>query len=243
LDSDRLALLALSEGSAEPSESTHLAECAACRHDLEGMQHVAGLAAEGEDLRDLPAPPARVWNAIEADVARLNESPAAVRVTDNAARQNGVPRQRRRRPERRWRAPVLAVAAAAIVAAAGTVTAIEVLQSEPNEKTVASASLKPLPSVPAAAHGTARVLADEQMQLDVRNLPLTKGFHEVWLIDPEDTSKMVSLGNLTDKADAVLPIAPGTDLNRYRLVDVSDEPYDGNAAHSGHSLLRGVLTS
>jgi hypothetical protein len=41
----------------------------------------------------------------------------------------------------------------------------------------------------------------------------------------------------------VLPIPPGTDLNLYRLVDVSDEPHDGNAAHSGHSLLRGVLTS
>ena len=62
------------------------------------------------------------------------------------------------------------------------------------------------------------------------------------LIDPEDPTKMVSIGNLSDKPDVLLPIPPGTDLNQYRLVDVSDEPHDGNVAHSGHSLLRGTLT-
>jgi anti-sigma-K factor RskA len=239
LDPDRLVLLALSEGSAEPGESTHLADCAACRHELDALQHVAELAADSQELQDLPAPAPRVWQAIEADVARMNESPAA----GPAPIRTGVPQRSGRRPERRWWAPVLAAAAAAIVAVAGTVTVFEVVQKAPDEKTVASASLRPLPSVPATAQGTARVLADDEMQVDVRNLPLTTGFHEVWLIDPEDTSRMVSLGNLTDKANAVLPIPPGTDLNRYRLVDVSDEPHDGNAAHSGHSLLRGVLTS
>jgi anti-sigma-K factor RskA len=239
LDPDRLALLALSESSADSAESTHLADCAACRHDFEALQHVVGLASDGDDLHDLPAPPPRVWQAIQADVARLSESPA----TDPIGPRNGNSSRRRERPERRWRAPVLAAAAAAIVAVAGTVTVLEVLQRQPDTKTIASASLKPLPSVPAAAHGTARVLADDEMQIDVRDLPLTTGFHEVWLIDPDDTSRMMALGNLTDKADAVLPIPPGTDLNQYRLVDVSDEPHDGNAAHSGHSLLRGVLTS
>jgi hypothetical protein len=243
LDPDRLALLALSESSVDPDESTHLSECGACRHDLDALRHVAALAAEGQELRDLPAPPARVWQAIEGDVARLNEPPAAVRVTEIDTHQTGVPPRRHPRPQRRWWAPVLAAVTAALVAVAGTVTVIEVLQREPSEKTIASASLRPLPSVPATAHGTARVLADDEMQIDVRNLPLTTGFHEVWLIDPDDISRMVALGSLTDKADAVLPIPPGTDLNRYRLVDVSDEPHDGDTAHSGHSLLRGVLTS
>ena len=41
----------------------------------------------------------------------------------------------------------------------------------------------------------------------------------------------------------VLPLPPGADLNRYRLVDVSAEPHDGDAAHSGKSLLRGTLTN
>jgi anti-sigma-K factor RskA len=239
LDPDRLALLALSDRSAEPGESTHLVSCTACRHDLEALRHVVGLATEGNDLRDLPAPPPGLWQAIEADVGRLNESPA----TDTVVHPIGDSSRRRQRAERRRQAPVLAAAAAAIIAVTGTVAVTHVLQPQPETKTVASASLKPLPSVPATAHGSARVLADDEMQIDVRNLPLTTGFHEVWLIDPEDTSRMVALGNLTDKADAVLPIPPGTDLNQYRLVDVSDEPHDGNAAHSGHSLLRGVLTS
>ena len=71
----------------------------------------------------------------------------------------------------------------------------------------------------------------------------TRDFHEVWLIDPDDVTKMVALGNLADASDAVLPVPAGTDLNRYRLVDVSDEPHDGNATHSGRSLLRGTLTN
>jgi hypothetical protein len=58
----------------------------------------------------------------------------------------------------------------------------------------------------------------------------------------------MSMGNLPTTAlsgakDAVLPLPPGVDLNRYRLVDVSAEAYDGNAAHSGKSLLRGTLTN
>jgi hypothetical protein len=32
------------------------------------------------------------------------------------------------------------------------------------------------------------------------------------------------------------------DLNKYRLVDVSVEQFDNQPAHSGNSLLRGVLT-
>ena len=55
---------------------------------------------------------------------------------------------------------------------------------------------------------------------------------------------MVSIGNLPGRAgDVTLPIPPGTDLNRYRLVDISAEAHDGNSAHSGDSLLRGTLTN
>jgi len=52
----------------------------------------------------------------------------------------------------------------------------------------------------------------------------------------------VALGSLSDRPEAFLPVPPGTDLNRYRLVDISDEPHDGDATHSGRSLLRGTLT-
>lgn len=39
------------------------------------------------------------------------------------------------------------------------------------------------------------------------------------------------------------PLPPGADLNRYRLVDISAEAYDGDAAHSGKSLLSRTLTN
>ena len=100
-----------------------------------------------------------------------------------------------------------------------------------------------IPLAPPAATGNARVLSGDEMTVSVRNLPLTTGYYEVWLIDPENLTKMIAVGNLAGSAAVVLPLPPGADLNRYRLVDISAEAYDGNAAHSGKSLLRGTLTS
>jgi hypothetical protein len=238
LDPDRLVLLALSEEPVDGGESDHLAECAVCRHEFETLRNVAALGVEGQDLHDLPAPPDRIWRAIEADIARTG-TPVAEQapVADLAERRN---RARRKRP--RWLIPAIAAAAAAVLAVAGTVVVDRVVERPPAETVTARATLTPLPKVPANAGGSVRVMSDGDMEIDVRNLPLTTGFHEVWLIDPEDPTKMVSVGNLSDKPDVVLPVPPGTDLNQYRLVDVSDEPHDGNVAHSGKSLLRGTLT-
>ena len=236
LDPDRLVQLALSEEPENPGDSDHLAECQTCRHDLAALRHVAGVGGEGQDLRELPDPPERIWRAIEADIATTaTPSGAATPVVDLTERRRGV------RP--RWLMPLIAAAAAAVLAVAGTVTVGRVLDRAPREQVTARATLKPLATVPADASGSVRVLSDGKMRIDVRNLPLTTGFHEVWLIDPDNLAKMVAVGNLTGKPDVVLPLPPGTDLNRYRLVDVSDEPHDGDSAHSGRSLLRGTLTS
>ncbi|MET3425119.1 hypothetical protein BJ973_004331 [Actinoplanes tereljensis] len=216
MDPDRLALLALAEP-LDSFEAGHLAECPGCRHDLDALRHVAELGAEGPDLDRLPAPPARVWEGIEAAL--------------------DPPERRGRRSH--W---LLAAAAVVVLAVAGTVVLNRIVRA-PAETVTARATLKPLATVPADANGTVRVLSGGEMRVDVRNLPLTSGFHEVWLIDPDHPTKMIAIGNLTDRPDATLPVPPGVDMNRYRLVDISDEPHDGDAAHSGHSLLRGTLTS
>jgi hypothetical protein len=229
LDPDRLVLLALSEETADTDESVHLAECPGCSAEIDELRHVAELGAETQGLRALPPPPERVWAGIEAAVT------APVR---------RLPQRR----ERRWVLPVLAAAAAAVLAIAGTVTVQRFTDRPAPPAVTAKASLARLGGAPAAAGGAAEVIGGNRLRLDVRNLPLTTGYYEVWLIDPDDTTRMMAMGNLSSAAlsgaaDVVLPLPPGADLNRYRLVDVSAEAYDGDAAHSGKSLLRGTLTN
>jgi len=233
LDPDRLVILALGESVADDAETTHLTGCATCQTEYDALRHVAGLGAETQGLHALPPPPERVWSGIATEVAQnRTHTPEAVRAQPPARRNTG-----------RWLAPVLSAAAAAVLAIVGTVTVIRLTDKPPPPRVTAQAALAPLPPAPPSAHGDAKVLAGDELQIDVRNLPLTTGYYEVWLINPENLTKMQSIGNLPASAGAVdLPIPPGTDLNKYRLVDVSAEQHDGNSAHSGKSLLRGTLT-
>jgi Anti-sigma-K factor rskA len=224
LDPDRLVLLALAEDVADETESAHLAVCAGCRAEIDDLKQVADLGSETQDLRDLPPPPERVWSGIKADLSVRAPAPP-------------------KRRKRRWLTPALSAAAAAVLAIAGTVAVIELTHRDPKPDVTARATLSPLATAPPTAHGTARVLSGDELQLFIRNLPLTTGYYEVWLIDPENTTKMMAVGNLSSEPGEVLPLPPGADLNRYRLVDVSAEAYDGNSAHSGKSLLRGTLTN
>ncbi|WP_305788388.1 anti-sigma factor [Symbioplanes lichenis] len=236
LDPDRLVLLALSEAAEELTDSDHLAQCADCRHEMQALRHVAGVGSETQDLQALPPPPERVWEAIESGIAATRRPAAPVA---HIAERRALPRRTRSR----WLTPLVAAAAAAVLAVAGTVAVDRFADRTPAEEVTAQATLSPLKAVPPNAGGDVQVLADGQLRIDVRNLPLTTGFHEVWLLDPDDPTRMVAIGNLPDAPEAVLPVPPGTDLKRYRLVDISDEPHDGDATHSGQSLLRGTLTS
>jgi len=188
LDPDRLVDLALFDSAAEPEESAHLDVCAGCRTEIGSLQHVATLGKETQELRDLPAPPESVWAGIAAataePIAPVRQLPAA---------RTGESRRRRRTPK--WVPPFLLATAAALVAIAGTVTVVQLVDRPPAAEVTARATLSPLRGAPPA------------------------------------------------RAEAVLPIPPGTDLRTYRLVDVSVEAHDGNSAHSGDSLLRGTLTS
>ena len=65
-------------------------------------------------------------------------------------------------------------------------------------------------------------------------------FREVWLITA-DASALVSLGVL-EGSEQTFPIPSDVDLKDYVLVDVSQEPEDGDANHSGDSIVRGELT-
>jgi hypothetical protein len=224
LDPDRLVLLAFAEEPADDTETAHLAVCAGCRDEIGSLREVTRLGAETQDLRDLPPPPAAVWAGIKAE-------------TTADVRRIPVPHRKRRA----WLMPAVAAGLALIAGVAGTVVAFRIAQRPP--AVVAAATLQPLATAPPDARGNAEVLGDEDLRVAAQRLPLTTGYYEVWLIDPDDLTKMVSLGSLTAAADVTLPIPPGTDLNRFRLVDISAEANDGDSAHSGDSLLRGTLAN
>jgi hypothetical protein len=106
---------------------------------------------------------------------------------------------------------------------------------------LADASLQPLASHSASGEAVVQRLADGSRQLVIRlpDEPLS-GFREVW-VGSSDLSKMVSLGILGNQEGSfVLPT--GLDLTQYPIVDISQEPYDGDPAHSAESIARGVLT-
>ena len=65
------------------------------------------------------------------------------------------------------------------------------------------------------------------------------GFREVWLLTP-DVSGLISVGTL-EGTSGRFDLPDGLDLDEFSVVDVSEEQFDGNPAHSGDSIVRGPL--
>ena len=152
---------------------------------------------------------------------------------------------------RRWVA--MAAAAGIMVGAAAVWAGYNVLgqgpeaapsptQTAPQAVVVAEAPLQPLASYTASGKALVEKLPNGTRQLVVQlsDGPIS-GFREVWVISP-DLSKLVSLGVL-DGEPGVFAIPEGLDLAQYPIVDVSNEPFDGNPAHSSDSIARGELAA
>jgi hypothetical protein len=148
---------------------------------------------------------------------------------------------RRRRPRRGVPYPLAAAAAAAaLLAGAGAMWAVQRPGAEPAPTLVARAELEPLAGYTARGAAEVDVLPDGTRQLVVRTDPAdVDGFKEVWLLAP-DAQGMISLGVMAgDEAVFVLP--ENVDVSRFPVVDVSNEPVDGDPTHSGDSIVRGTL--
>ena len=220
IDPDVLALLALGEDAGTESDRDHLAVCADCRSELENLAHAAAVGRSTLDAGELLQPDERVWNSIKAEVA----TPAPVV-------------QLRPRLARR----LLAIAAAAVVLVGGVGVALWALQPAP-ATVLASATLDAFPGwVGSTGSAVVEQTAAGARFVDVTfQAPATEGgFREVWLIS-SDTSQLVSLGVVSGDTGR-FTIPDGLDLTRYDLVDISEEPIDGNPEHSGDSILRGQL--
>ena len=147
-------------------------------------------------------------------------------------------------PVRRWRRAWVAAAAAAGLVVGGVAGGLVVsaLQRSGSETVVAQGQLDALPGWSATGDAVVEVDPDGRRTLVVRvEGDDADGFREVWLLDAE-ASQLVALGVLDgDEGRFVIPV--GLDLARFPVVDVSAEPFDGDPAHSGDSIVRGTLAT
>lgn len=233
-DEDALALLALGEV-VDSRDVAHAQECAECSARLEEYRAVVsvGRTVTPDDVPT--APPAEVWSAVTAEVAR-DRADAAVGADvvslDSA-------RSRRRRG-----GYVLAAAAAVVGLIAGSAVTASVINRPETVQMVASAQLDPIGD--ASVMGTAvvqRVGDTSQLKVTVPDLPNADGgYYEVWMATA-DTKNMVAIGNLNPGSTAVYTLPEGMDLASFPIVDVSLETYDGDPGHSATSVVRGMLNA
>ncbi|MWV60258.1 anti-sigma factor [Rathayibacter sp. VKM Ac-2754] len=233
LDPDELALLALGEGSTADVDA-HLRDCPECAQQLVELGHAADLGRASRTYA-LETPPAAVWERISDELALAGEQPVAL------APVTRLPTGRLR-PERRPRRLLGIAVAAAAALVVGVVGGAWWQASRPDPAVVvARADLLAFPGWQGAS-GTAELEdADGERQLVV-HLDADGGaeaYREVWLIAP-DASGLVGLGVL-DGTDGRFTVPADVDLSEYSLVDVSEEPLDGDPAHSGDSIVRGPL--
>lgn len=193
------------------------------------------------DERDLELlePLDEVWDGIEAAIGIREDAPAAV-----------VPLVSRRRTVGR----VLFGIAAALIAAVVGVATFLALSDDPGE-IVATATLSHDPANfdalgADAGGGVNLVSGDGRLTIDIVEARLPAPGEgadlEVWLIRPDaagNVADLVSIG-VVDPADpGGLEVPPSHDPAVYYVVDISIEPRDGDAGHSGRSILRGPLTN
>ena len=266
LDPESLSLLALGEELGDDA-AVHLRSCDSCAADYVGLRRTVVAVKPGPlDDTALESPGPQVWAGIHsalglstAVVADPLGSPASSPQAQSpapAAPQlppaDGAPTRLPSRQERAGRRQEpgggsgwirrpgvwLAAAAATTLLAAGVFWSVQ--QNQPTVTPLAQADLAPVDQH--SATGSARVVeaADGQRTLEVRvDKNEARGYQEVWLIAP-DLSRLVSLGVMTSES-GTFAVPAGLDLGDYPIVDVSDEPVDGNPAHSSVSIVRGTL--
>jgi hypothetical protein len=242
IDEADLALLALGEDVLDDAARDHLAACPACAASVRELVAVVGVARSGGDDRDLVAPAPHVWDAVRDELGLTTTGAPADREPSPDLPHTGasvVPIASRR--TRTW-LPVAAAACLALLLGVAGGVWWERRETEPPETTLATADLEALPEW-AGASGQARVEEgpDGRRQVVVSlDAPAPDGtYREVWLL-AEDVSGLVSLGVL-EGSEGRFDVPDGLDLAAFPVVDVSEEHFDGDPAHSGDSVVRGPL--
>lgn len=189
-----------------------------------------------KDLELLETPD-QVWDGIETTLGIGKDTSATV-----------VPL-----PSRKWTGRHVLVAAAALIAVVIGV-GIFLSSNDDTGEILATATLAYDPvsfdSLGNAASGDAALVShDDRLTIEIVDSRLPDPGEgadlEVWLIQPDDEGNvvdLVSLGVVDPDEPSVLEIPSSHDPGVYYVVDISVEPRDGDASHSGRTILRGPLT-
>lgn len=269
LDAELLSLMALGETAGTDADADHLANCQECAETLRGFQLVRDIATLEPAGIKLEQPGPQTWAAIHqglglspalaADPLTRPGSPNLRLAAAETPPQPGTgpdaapaPLRPATRDRRRTRPGLwLAAAAGIILGTAAGWTAAGIIgqqgtpapgptRSGPTSIVLAQTPLTPLPAHTGNGEAQVRQLPDGTRQLTIRlTADPTTGYQQVW-VGTSDLSGMVSLGVLAD-GTGTFTIPAGIDLAQYPIVDISDQAYNGNPAHSDDSVARGRL--
>ena len=226
LDPDIIALIALGE-SVLPEDLEHVRNCLQCQGEVDELTAIAASARSISPADRPVSPPAQVWDRIEAELG-LDDPVAEVAVQPKSRNSNrGM--------------FALAASVGVLVGGLGTYIAVSTDSSDSRATIVAQASLDPLRDVTEPAQASVQQInGDQVLSVQASGLPATDGFYEVWLLAPDAVS-MISVGMLDASEGGQFPLPAGIDLAAFPIVDISLEHFDGVAAHSADSILRGKL--
>lgn len=234
LNLERLADVALE--ASEPlgrEELEHVHSCNECQSELAELRRTAVILRRADPVPPL-APDHRVWLRIASEIG-IGESDS---VPEEPVRP-AEPRPRHRaRPRRAW---VLLAAAVGLVVGIGSTVAVNILGNRPD--VVSSTPLVALPGH--TGTGTAELVRTDgvtELRVKVAATSPSQEYRELWLINT-DGKRMYAVGVLPPTGSGTYPIPPqlNGNLDGFTIVDVSIEPYDGNAEHSHNSQVRGTL--
>jgi hypothetical protein len=258
LDHDRLVLLALGDEPLTADSTDHLDGCPDCATQYATLRHVAGLGAQTQELRDLPAPPERVWAAIAAQTGvaagTAAGQPAVVTGAGGRRRAGTGPggsapptgRPGTTGAGRRGSRGVLRLGLVALLGAVlgiGGTLGVQALRdngSSPPATVVASGTFAPKAPAAQGASGEAAVVETGdglRLRITVAGMPPPQGIYEAWLYNP-GTGAMIPLGGMSATGGEY--DVSGYDLGAFTVVDVSAQTFDGTQGH-GESMLQAPL--
>jgi anti-sigma factor RsiW len=205
----------------------HLAGCDPCRRDLAAVAVAASALRDASRLPVDPAPDLPPFRPPTAGPAGADEAGGR----DLAGLPPSVLRDRRRRG--RWLLGTAAVLVALLLGVGGYTAGRD--RDAGRGQTVALAAT----GGSATAEARMRGAGDDQiMTMTARGLPRPPAgaYYEVWLVD--GAGEEFPVGVLAASGEGIWSL-PAEVAARYREIDVTLEPADGDPSRSGESVLRG----